>query len=195
VLVGIGVAVAGVTLAGVDATAVRPPSTYLRPPGAVLTDFSSLCVRCGVCTRACPTHGLQPSLLEGGWENVFTPHLVPRLGPCLYDCTLCGELCPTGAIPLLAREQKQTTAIGLARIDRNRCLPWAYNTPCIVCEEMCPVPDKAIRLEEVEVIDPAGARVTLQRPAVVRERCVGCGFCEYKCPLAGEAAIRVVAVL
>jgi Pyruvate/2-oxoacid:ferredoxin oxidoreductase delta subunit len=26
---------------------------------------------------------------------------------------------------------------------------------------------------------------------VIRERCVGCGICEYKCPLEGEAAIRL----
>ena len=32
---------------------------------------------------------------------------------------------------------------------------------------------------------------TLKLPHVVRERCMGCGICEYKCPRAGEAAIRV----
>jgi ferredoxin len=31
----------------------------------------------------------------------------------------------------------------------------------------------------------------MQRPRVVRERCIGCGICEYKCPVNGEAAIRV----
>jgi NAD-dependent dihydropyrimidine dehydrogenase PreA subunit len=36
--------------------------------------------------------------------------------------------------------------IGVAVIDQTRCLPWAENTPCIVCQEMCPVPQKAIRL-------------------------------------------------
>jgi NAD-dependent dihydropyrimidine dehydrogenase PreA subunit len=25
----------------------------------------------------------------------------------------------------------------------------------------------------------------------LRERCIGCGICEYKCPVNGEAAIRV----
>ena len=116
VLVGIGVAVVGVTLAGVDATAGRPPSTYLRPPGAALTDFSSLCVRCGVCTRACPTHGLQSSLLEGGWENAFQPHLVPRLGPCLYDCTLCGERLP--------HRRHSSPDAGREADDRHRARPY-----------------------------------------------------------------------
>ena len=168
-----------------------PPSLLLRPPGATLTDFTDLCIRCGACVRACPTQGLQPSLFEGGWQNLFTPRLAPRLGYCLYDCQACSQICPTGAIPLLTLDEKHQTPIGLARIDRDRCLPWAYNTPCIVCEEMCPIPDKAIRLEEAEVINGQGEPVTVQRPSVIKELCIGCGICEYKCPMGGEAAIRV----
>jgi Pyruvate/2-oxoacid:ferredoxin oxidoreductase delta subunit len=56
---------------------------------------------------------------------------------------------------------------------------------------MCPVPDKAIKLEQVEVRNVDGVLVTVQRPRVIRERCIGCGICEYKCPVNGEAAIRV----
>ncbi len=121
----------------------------------------------------------------------MTPRLVPRLGYCSYNCHACGQVCPTGAIPNLTLEEKQGTKSGLARIDRDRCLPWAYNTPCIVCEEACPIPDKAIRLEEVETVDAQGEPITLQRPVMVRERCIGCGICEYQCPLGGEAAVRV----
>jgi translation initiation factor RLI1 len=62
---------------------------------------------------------------------------------------------------------------------------------CIVCEEMCPVPDKAVKLDEVEVVNDQGELVVVKRPRVVRDLCIGCGICEYKCPLNGEAAIRV----
>jgi NAD-dependent dihydropyrimidine dehydrogenase PreA subunit len=30
----------------------------------------------------------------------------------------------------------------------------------------------------------------LQRPIVIAERCIGCGICEFQCPM-GEAAIQV----
>jgi formate hydrogenlyase subunit 6/NADH:ubiquinone oxidoreductase subunit I len=32
----------------------------------------------------------------------------------------------------------------MAFVDRGRCLPWAMDTPCIVCQENCPVSPKAI---------------------------------------------------
>lgn len=193
VLAAMGASVAGVALAGVEPIAQRQPATMVRPPGATLTDFTALCIRCGACIRVCPTQGLQPSLFEGGVQNLLTPRLVSRLGYCSHSCNACGQVCPTGAIPPLTLEEKQHTPIGLARIDQDRCLPWAYNIPCIVCEEACPVADKAIWLEEVEVENVQGETILLQRPRVIKELCIGCGICEYQCPMGGESAIRVYA--
>jgi polyferredoxin len=193
VLAAMGASVAGAALAGVEPIARREPPTMIRPPGATLTDFGTLCIRCGACVRVCPTQGLQPDLFAGGVQNLMTPRLVPRLGYCSYSCNACGQVCPTGAIPELTLEEKQHTPIGLAHIDRDRCLPWAYNIPCIVCEEACPVADKAIWLEEVETVNTQGETVVLQRPRVIKELCIGCGICEYQCPMGGESAIRVYA--
>jgi ferredoxin len=82
--------------------------------------------------------------------------------------------------------------MGQAYIDQDRCIPWADNVDCIVCEEMCPLPEKAVELELAEVPNPAGEVVFVQRPKVIRDHCIGCGICEYKCPVDGEAAIRIV---
>ena len=193
VLAAGGAAVVGVALAGVEPITKRQAATLVRPPGARLTDFGALCIRCGACMRVCPTQGLQPSALEGGVQNLLTPRLVSRLGYCSFGCQACGEVCPTGAIPALSLEAKQETVIGLAAIDRDRCLPWAYDQPCIVCEEVCPVAEKAVSLEEVEVAGAAGELMLLQRPSVVKSLCIGCGTCEFQCPVGGEAAIRVYA--
>jgi polyferredoxin len=190
-LLAIGVAVAGVALAGTEPARRRPPSHHIRPPGATRTAFDSLCIRCFECVRICPTHGLQPTLVEGGWQTVLTPVLIPRLGYCSFSCHACGLVCPTGALPQLPLEEKRTTPIGLAHIDQNRCLPWAYDTPCIVCEETCPVPNKAIELELVEVERESGATILLQRPRVIKTLCIGCGTCEFQCPVGGDAAIQV----
>jgi ferredoxin len=56
---------------------------------------------------------------------------------------------------------------------------------------MCPLPKKAIQLEKASVWGPDGTQVTVQLPHVLRDLCIGCGICEYKCPAAGQAAIRV----
>ena len=76
-------------------------------------------------------------------------------------------------------------------IDQDRCLPWFEEQECIVYEEVCPLPEKAIELELVEARLPTGETRILQRPLVIHDLCIGCGMCEYKCPVAGEAAIRV----
>ena len=184
-------AMGGVALAGIEPVRRREPERMIRPPGATLTDFTAVCMRCGECVRVCPTQGLQPSLAEGGWQNIFTPRLVPRLGYCSYNCDACIRTCPTGAIPPISKETKQKTPIGLASINTDRCLPWAYDTLCSVCEEMCPLPEKAIILEEVQIAAAASQPTVIFRPYVLRDLCIGCGVCEYHCPVGGEAAIQV----
>ncbi len=191
VLGSIGLAVAGTGVLSLEPV-VRGRSLPLRPPGVNdQEEFLSKCIRCGLCMRVCPTGALQPSIGESGWVGFWTPVFVPRLGYCDYSCNACGQVCPAGAIPALNLEEKRKAVIGYAYIDRSRCIPWVSFRNCIVCEEMCPVPDKAIQTEEVEVWAPDGQKVKVRRPHVIPERCIGCGTCEYHCPLSGEAAIRV----
>jgi polyferredoxin len=187
----LGAAITGI---GLFRAAKRDRSHLIRPPGVRENDLLSKCIRCGECVRACPTSAIQPAVAEAGLEGLWTPVLVPRRGYCDYSCNACGQVCPVQAIPPLSLQEKRQQVIGQAYIDQNRCIPWADYQDCIVCEEMCPVPDKAIKLERVEVRNADGVLVTVQRPHVVRERCIGCGICEYKCPVSGEAAIRVYIV-
>jgi MauM/NapG family ferredoxin protein len=177
----------------------------IRPPGAVAEEeFLARCVKCSECVRVCPTNVLQPAGLSWGWEALWTPALNNRIGTsgCQSNCIACGHACPTGAIRPLTLDEKLGRGgfeaagpirIGLAFVDRGRCLPWAMERPCIVCEETCPVSPKAIHLEEVEQTIREGATVRLQRPVVDPARCTGCGVCEHECPMSGQRAIRVTA--
>jgi len=166
----------------------------LRPPGVVSdSDFQKKCVRCGECMKVCLRSALYPDYFRAGMYGLFMPVIVPRLGYCEYNCNLCGQVCPTGAIPNLPLEKKKKSIIGLAVIDKNHCLPYAKKMNCIVCEEHCPIPEKAIRSEVVEEKDYDGKKITLKRPYIVDELCNGCGICENKCPLEGKSAIEVFA--
>ncbi len=164
----------------------------LRPPGSLgEKEFLKRCVRCGECMKVCTTNGLQPTLFEAGVEGIWSPILVPRIGYCEFRCTLCGQVCPTGAIKQLAPAEKAKVRIGTAMVDVGRCLPWAHAKPCVVCEEVCPTPKKAIWLEEARVRDRGGRATTVRRPRVDLELCIGCGICETKCPVLGRPAITV----
>jgi ferredoxin len=93
-----------------------------------------------------------------------------------------------------AQQQNQPIRLGTAFYDRGRCLPWAMATECIVCEEWCPVSPKAIYVEEAQVIDSTGNTKTLKQPRVDPSRCVGCGACEYACPLQEHPAVYVTSI-
>lgn len=190
-LVAIGAGAVGFGLLSTDVLRPKIANLPLRPPGATNDQLLQTCLRCAACVRACPTGALSPAVTSAGIEGVWSPILIPRQGYCDYSCNACGQVCPVQAIPPLSLAEKRKKVIGLAYINTNRCIPWADYRDCIVCEEMCPVPDKAIKLEQEEVRSGDGEMVTVQRPYVLRERCIGCGICEYKCPVNGEAAIRV----
>ncbi len=176
-----------------DAVSKESDGKIIRPPGALPElDFSAVCVRCGECMKVCINNALQPLFLERGLEKMFTPALVPRIGYCEYNCTLCSQVCPTGAIERLDRKQKHVFVMGSAFFDKNRCFVYADKKECIVCEEHCPTHDKAIKFNKSLVLDNTGQKRQLYEPYVVEALCVGCGICEYVCPVQGEAAIRVV---
>ncbi|MDQ1277022.1 MAG: hypothetical protein QG555_61, partial [Thermodesulfobacteriota bacterium] len=170
---------------------VAPP-TLIRPPGALTEEmFLQRCVKCGECMKFCITGGLQPTFMEAGVAGIWSPVLVPRIGYCEYRCTLCGQVCPTGAIRKLGSEEKAATKIGLAMIDQGRCLPLAHNMSCLVCDEVCPTSPKAIWWEEVRLRDRRGRETLLKQPRVDLTLCVGCGICETKFPVLGRPAITV----
>ncbi len=187
-----------VPLMGSTAGATKRPSPRLiRPPGALSEeDFLSRCIRCGQCMKVCPTNALQPAIVEGGFEGLWTPVVVPRIGYCEYGCVLCSQVCPTGAIVPITPEEKikKPIRIGTAFYDRGRCLPWAMNIDCIVCEEVCPTSPKAIWFEHVEITLRDGMKKTLKRPHLEPKLCIGCGICEYRCPVQDKPAIRVSSI-
>ena len=177
----------------------------LRPPGSLEEkEFLARCIRCGQCMKACPTNSIQPTLFDAGIEGLWTPMLVMRVGSCEYNCVECSHVCPTGAIWKMTEDEKhgktarpgisgepKPVKIGTAFYDRGRCLPWAMDTPCIVCEEFCPVSPKAIWVIEERMTKSDGSVVTVQLPRVDVDRCVGCGACENVCPVQDRPAIYV----
>lgn len=175
-------------------------ASVIRPPGAIDEDeFLARCIRCGECMKVCKTNGLHPVLLEAGVEGVWTPKLIPRLGYCDYGCILCTRVCPSGALRRMELDEKREIALGKARIDHNRCIPWVgyarlpelekrwQDFNCGVCEEVCPVPTKAIHFNTYVDVQQREIR----RPFVREDVCIGCGFCEKVCPVLGTAAIVV----
>ncbi len=188
-----------------SAFAAEKNEKLLRPPGALdESDLLARCIRCGECMKVCPNNALQPSFAQAGIEGVWTPVLVPRIGYCESSCVLCTQVCPTGAIWRMTPKEKGWTVelagdttpirIGTAFYDRGRCLPWAMATDCIVCEEWCPTSPKAIYMQPAEVVDASGRIKHLKQPWLNPAQCVGCGACEYACPVHDHPAVYVLSI-
>jgi polyferredoxin len=177
----------------------------IRPPGSVAEEeFLERCIKCDQCINVCPTNVLQPATLsEGGLEALWTPVMDFRTGFCQLNCTSCSEVCPTGAIQKISLAQKLGLAehkdtgpirLGTAFINPGRCLPWAMQTPCVVCEEVCPTSPKAIGAYEETITRWDGTKVVLKKPYIRPELCIGCGICERECPVVDDPAVYVTAV-
>lgn len=164
----------------------------IRPPGALNESaFLERCIKCGQCMRICPTNVIQPAGLQSGLEGLWTPTLNFRIGTsgCQFKCIACGNICPTAAIrPIILDERMgrgrfETNGpirIGTAFVDRGRCLPWAMDRPCIVCQENCPVSPKAIVTRVVfqaladnrplMIKDTENLRIFLQQASLIPEK-------------------------
>ena len=187
---------AGLRLSAQDPTAPEParsgqndggtdPDDHTKaicPPGASSIDrFLDRCTACQLCLSACPTQVLKPALLEYGLAGLLKPRLEYSAAFCNFECRRCGEVCPDGAISLLELADKQLTQIGEAHFDRKKCIVVVKGTDCAACSEHCPT-------KAVHTI-PYGDNLRL--PEVTRDLCIGCGACEYACPVQPEKAIVV----
>jgi ferredoxin len=124
---------------------------------------------------------LQPSFLEYGFMAMLQPRMDNNAGYCNYDCTICSDVCPTGAILPLNKDEKHFAQIGIAKFIKDNCVVKSQKTACGACSEHCP--SKAVHMIPYEN--------GLVIPEVREEYCIGCGACEYACPTKPYKAIYV----
>lgn len=154
----------------------------IAPPGAHSVDrLLDRCTGCQLCVSACPTSVLQPAVLDYGWTGFAKPHLDFNRAFCNFDCRRCGEVCPTGAISLLELADKRLTSVGVAKFERTRCIVETDGTDCAACSEHCPT----------KAVDTIPFRDNLRLPQVKEELCIGCGACEFACPVRPVRAITI----
>lgn len=161
-----------------------PEAKPVVPPGAGGTErFLARCTACQLCVSACLTGVLRPATLEYGFAGLMKPHLDFTRSYCNYDCRRCGEACPTDAIANLPLADKQLASIGVARFNQELCVVETEGTDCAACSEHCPT----------KAVETVPFRDNLRLPRVDDELCIGCGACQYACPVRPQRAIVVEA--
>ena len=150
----------------------------LTPPGSQsVKDFYRRCTGCQLCVAECPNNVLRPST---DLEHLMQPEMSFEKGFCRPECTRCSELCPAGAIRKITREEKTQYHVGTARVNVDLCLEATGSSQCGKCAQSCPT-------GAITLIEQGETR----RPAVAEEVCIGCGACEYLCPVRPVSAITV----
>jgi ferredoxin len=154
----------------------------VSPPGSLsLKHFTDRCTACHLCVTICPTSVLQPSFLEYGFMGMSQPRMDYGVEYCNYECVKCGEVCPTGAILPLTVEEKKLEQTGQVHFVMEKCIVYTDNTACGSCSEHCPT--QAVRMI------PYKEGLTI--PETITDICIGCGACEFACPVKPHTAIFV----
>jgi NAD-dependent dihydropyrimidine dehydrogenase PreA subunit len=142
---------------------------FLRPPGVRSEkDLKARCVSCGRCVAVCNYACIEmtPDYVFFGNE---TPKIFQRRSPC-FLCMKCVAVCPTEALRNVPVEE---SGMGMAYLDKEKCVGYQKSTGimCWTCYERCPLKGKAMILKHGYLPE-------------VTKQCVGCGVCEYVCPVA-----------
>ena len=175
-------------LLGVKANTPEPNmpdrSIPILPPGArSLKHFSEHCTACHLCVARCPSRILKPATLQYGLGFMLKPHVSYEHGFCNYGCSTCIVVCPNGAIDNITHEEKKLVQMGVAEFVIDRCIVYTEDTDCGACSEHCP--SQAVHME------PYKGSLTI--PELTPDLCIGCGGCEYICPVRPIRAINVIA--
>ncbi|WP_165043680.1 4Fe-4S binding protein [Dysgonomonas sp. ZJ709] len=156
--------------------------TPIAPPGAIsIKHLSNHCTSCHLCISKCPSRVLKPALMEYGLGGIMQPTMYFEKGFCNFDCTICSEVCPNEAIKPLTKDEKHLTQGGYVVFNEDICVVHTDGTNCGACAEHCPT-------QAVTMI-PYENGLTI--PHINPEICVGCGGCEFICPVRPYRAIHV----
>src|SRR5690606_31186643 len=111
----------------------------IAPPGALSFDHLRENRRsCHLCVSKCPSRVFKPVLLESVLSGIMQPKLYFDRGFCNYDCTVCGDVCPSDAILPLTVEEKNHTQMGKVQFIKENCIVYYDETSCGACSEHCP---------------------------------------------------------
>lgn len=157
--------------------------TPLTPPGSLsYLHFTKQCTGCQLCVSKCPNDVLRPST---NLMHLMLPEMSFENGYCRPECTRCSEVCPAGAFHLIDKEEKSCIQIGHAVVATDFCISATGETECGNCARHCPT--GAIEMVPSDPDDELSPSV----PAVNENACIGCGACEYLCPVRPLSAIHV----
>ena len=170
-------------LAAIQAKQSPKRLTPLTPPGSLSAkNMATRCTGCQLCVSECPNGVLRPS---NSLMSLMQPEMQYDRGWCRPECTRCSEVCPAGAIKPIDAVDKSSIQIGHAIVVVSECISAKGEAECGNCERHCPA--GAITMVPSDPDDDLSPSV----PAINEAACIGCGACEYVCPVRPLSAIHV----
>lgn len=155
----------------------------ITPPGAIsMSHLQQHCTGCQLCVSVCPNNVLQPSLKI---DTFMQPVVEFNDGYCRPECVKCSEVCPAGVFHEISVAEKSSLQIGRATVKYEDCITAAKGKRCGNCADKCPT--GAIKMVPRNPNDDKSNYM----PVVNESKCIGCGACEYYCPVRPLSAICV----